>query len=88
MRWYSTTHTFVVVSVVKGKELPRSPSAPATPFAAAFAKVAASEVISSEVPSIDGEVVQRYKVTFNITGVGNVDPDTDLFDVTQSIDSM
>ena len=27
IRWFSTTHTFVVVSVEKGKELPQSPSA-------------------------------------------------------------
>ena len=61
IRWFSTTHTFVVVSVEKGKELPQSPLAPPTPFAAAFAKVPAREVTSSEVPSIEGEVVNATR---------------------------
>jgi hypothetical protein len=80
VRWFSETHTFSVLSVVKGKENPQAPAAPPTPFdpteaARRFTKVAASEVISPPVLALDGDLVQRYKVTFQITGLGLVDPD-------------
>lgn len=79
VRWFSTTHTFWVRPVVKGKEAPQNPKAPPTPFPPSFSftKVPALEVISAPVESVGGAevVVQRYKITFDITGLGVVDPD-------------
>lgn len=79
VRWFSTTHTFLVLPVVKGKEAPQNPKAPPTPFppSFSFSKVPAPEVISAPVESVGGAevVVQRYKITFDITGLGVVDPD-------------
>jgi hypothetical protein len=75
IRWFSKTREFSVVSVVKDpKGQPQNLAAPAAPFAA-FPKQAAREVRSSLVPDLTGTVIQRYKVTFNIQGVGLVDPD-------------
>jgi len=74
IRWFSTSQ-FSVVSVVKDpKGQPQNLAAPATPFAA-FPKQPATEVRSSLVPDRPGTVSQRYKTTFNIPGVGLVDPD-------------
>ena len=79
VRWFSTTHTFIVLPVVKGKEAPQNPKAPPSPFppSFAFSKVPAREATSDPVVSVGGaeEVVQRYKITFDITGLGVVDPD-------------
>ena len=76
VRWFSTTHTFYVESVVQGKEPPRGAGAPPTPFPGhKFALVPSKEVESGEVTFIDGKTVQRYKITFFITGMGKVDPD-------------
>lgn len=77
IRWFSKTNQFSVVSVVKdlkGQPQDKTKMAPDTPFAA-FPKDFASEVLSSPVPSLEGDVKQRYKTKFNIQGVGLVDPD-------------
>ena len=76
VRWFSKTNLFTVASVTKaGPALsPQNKLAPDTPFAA-FPPKPASEVLSSLVPGVAGNVEQRYKVTFNIQGVGPVDPD-------------
>ena len=79
VRWFSKTHTFIVLPVVKGKEAPQNPKAPPTPFPPSlpFSKVPELSVTSPPVESV-GEaevVVQRYKITFDITGLGVVDPD-------------
>lgn len=79
VRWFSTTHTFWVRPVVKGKEPPQNPKAPPTPFppSFSFSDVPALEVTSPPVESVGGgeAVRQRYKITFDITGLGIVDPD-------------
>jgi len=50
---------------------------PASPFSKPFSTTYANEVTSTPVVNINGAtvVVQRYKVTFNIEGQGDVDPD-------------
>lgn len=75
VRWFCLTHTFIVTSIVQSKQSPVAAAAPATPFTGELSKVAASEFVTSPLPSIAGDPVQRYKVTFNITGIGTVDPD-------------
>ena len=52
-------------------------SNPASPFSKPFSTTYANEVISTPVVSMGGvkPVVQRYKVTFNIDGQGEIDPD-------------
>jgi hypothetical protein len=75
IRWFSKASQFSVVSVLKDlKGQPQDKAAPDTPFAA-FPKQPASEVLSSPVPELKGDVRQRYKTSFNIQGVGLVDPD-------------
>lgn len=76
VRWFSKTNLFTVVSVTKAAPAlsPQNKLAPDTPFAA-FPPKPASEVLSSLVPDVEGNVQQRYKVTFNIQGIGEVDPD-------------
>jgi hypothetical protein len=77
IRWYSNTHSFTV-SVVKHPKLgPQHPDAPDTPFPDKALLVSpAREKLSSLVPeALKGKIQQRYKVSFNIDGVGLVDPD-------------
>jgi hypothetical protein len=76
IRWYSSTHLFTV-SVVKHPKLgPQHPDAPDSPFGKELLVAPAREKVSSLVPGAPkGKIQQRYKVSFNITGVGLVDPD-------------
>lgn len=79
VRWVSKTR-FMVVSVEK-HEVPGSPAAPKktiapdTPFVEPFPKEYRNVVLSSPVRDEPGTVVQRYKASFNIEGVGVIDPD-------------
>jgi hypothetical protein len=79
VRWYSTTRFFVASierhEVPSGSTPPKKNLAPNFPFAAAFPKEYRTEVISSPVRDEPGTIVQRYKASFNIEGVGLVDPD-------------
>jgi hypothetical protein len=77
VRWYMAPSNgrFFVVRVEKPKQDLKN-SNPASPFPKPFAATYASEVISLpvvDVPKVS--VTQRYKVTFNIEGEGEVDPD-------------
>jgi hypothetical protein len=77
IRWFSKTNLFTVVSVTKQNAAlgPQNKAAPDLPFGKAFALAPAAEVLSEPVPDLEGVVVQRYKVTFNIAPIGEVDPD-------------
>jgi hypothetical protein len=78
VRWFSKTSLFTVMSVTKQVAAlgPQDKTAPDMPFGkAAFANAPAAEVLSPPVPDLPGKVEQRYKVTFNIQGLGPVDPD-------------
>jgi hypothetical protein len=65
------------VSVAKAAAAlpPQDKAAPDLPFGKDFPAKHASEVLSPLVPEVPGNVEQRYKVTFNIQGIGPVDPD-------------
>jgi hypothetical protein len=77
VRWWSKTHTLRVVSVVKDPKMPpQAKEAPDFPFGKApFPAKPANEAVSPPVPTLRGDVEQRYKASFDITGVGLVDPD-------------
>lgn len=77
IRWFSKASLFTVTSVTKQDEAlgPYDKRAPDMPFGNAFSDSPASEVVSTPVPDLPGQVVQRYKVAFNIQGIGPVDPD-------------
>ena len=76
VRWYSNTHTFTVTIVKHPKLGPQHPDAPDSPFGKALMASEAREQLSPAVPAaLKGKIQQRYKVSFNITGVGLVDPD-------------
>jgi plastocyanin len=77
IRWFSKTNLFTVTSIEKQIAAfgPQDKTAPERPFGDAFAAKPASEVMSTPVPDLPGKVEQRYKVTFNIQGIGPVDPD-------------
>ena len=78
IRWFSKASLFTVMSVTKASAalLPQNKAAPELPFGKEFtAGKPASEVLSPPVPTLPGNVEQRYKVTFNIQGIGPVDPD-------------
>ena len=78
VRWFSKTR-FIVTSIER-HETPGTPPpakknlAPDNPFTAPFPKEYRNEV-ASVVRDETGTIVQRYKATFNIEGVGVVDPD-------------
>jgi hypothetical protein len=76
VRWYSNTHDFTV-NVQKHPKLgPQHPDAPDSPFGKAMLASSAREQLSPAVPAaLKGKIQQRYKVSFNISGVGLVDPD-------------
>src|SRR5687768_12841456 len=78
VRWFSTRR-FFVASVERhelpGVTPPKKNLAPASPFAAALPKEYRTEVISPPVRDEPGTIVQRYKASFNIEGVGLIDPD-------------
>ena len=79
IRWSSNSRLFRVVSVVKRENpeaRPQDKLAPLTPFDK-FPEGLGKNVTSSLVPNLEGAVVvrQRYKVTFEIQGIGFVDPD-------------
>ena len=76
IRWYSKTHDFTV-NVVKHPKLgPQHPDAPDFPFGRSMLASSAREQVSPAVPAaLKGKIQQRYKVSFNIAGVGLVDPD-------------
>ena len=77
IRWFSKTSLFTVMSVTKASAglAPQDKAAPDLPFGKDFPGKHASEVLSPPVPEVPGNVQQRYKVTFNIQGIGTVDPD-------------
>ena len=81
VRWVSeTAFPFYVVDVTKPedpKHQPQNTLAPVRPFGTFTSKVFQNRVETSEVVGLKSAkpVVQRYKVTFNIRGVGEVDPD-------------
>lgn len=76
VRWYSNTHAFTVTVVKHPKLGPQHPDAPDSPFGKAMLSSSAREQLSPAVPAaLKGKIQQRYKVSFNITGVGLVDPD-------------
>ena len=77
VRWFSATR-FIVASVEK-HETPAGPRskkniAPDYPFVEALPKEFRNEV-NVTVRDEPGTVVQRYKASFNIEGIGLVDPD-------------
>lgn len=79
IRWVSET-PFYVVDVTKPdnpKHQPQSTLAPYRPFGMFTSKVHVTRLETPLVQNVVSEkpVVQRYKVTFNIVGVGEVDPD-------------
>ena len=77
VRWFSAT-PFIVASVEKHEPPPGGPPkklvAPDYPFLEALPKQFRNEVIVT-VRDEPGTVVQRYKASFNIEGIGLVDPD-------------
>ena len=77
VRWFSAT-PFIVTSVEKHEPPaggpPKKNVAPDYPFVEALPKVFRNEVIVT-VRDEPGTVVQRYKASFNIEGIGLVDPD-------------
>ena len=79
IRWFSTTALFTVTSVTKQLASiggPQDKTAPDTPFGKSIGPgKPASEVVTTPVPDLDGKIEQRYKVAFNIQGIGPVDPD-------------
>ena len=79
IRWFSTTHMFTVTSVTKQLASiggPQDKTAPETPFGKSIGPgKPASEVTTTPVPDLEGKIEQRYKVAFNIQGIGPVDPD-------------
>lgn len=80
IRWVSTTANFSVVRVEKPKTTkdykPQDPLAP-DPLFDKFEQKSPREVISPQVPNIEGPkvILQLYKTTFDIAGYGLVDPD-------------
>lgn len=76
VRWFSNTHAFTVTVVKHPKLGPQHPDAPDSPFGKELLATAAREKLSSSVPNAPkGKIQQRYKVSFDITGIGLVDPD-------------
>ena len=73
VRWASKTHTFTIAAIRAHN--PISSGSPGNPFNGNFPDKPASQVTSGAVVNIDGSVVQQYKITFNIVGIGLVDPD-------------
>jgi hypothetical protein len=77
VRWFSATR-FIVTSVEKHEPPagapPKKNVAPDYPFLEALPKEFRNEVIVT-VRDEPGTVVQRYKASFNIEGIGLVDPD-------------
>jgi len=77
VRWFSATR-FIVTSVEKheppGVAPPKKNVAPDYPFLEPLPKEFRNEVIVT-VRDEPGTVVQRYKASFNIEGIGLVDPD-------------
>ena len=75
VRWFSNTHDFTVTVEKHPKLGPQNPDAPDMPFGKSML-ASAREQLSPVVPAaLKGKIQQRYKVSFNITGVGLVDPD-------------
>ena len=75
IKWFSIKHTFTVTVAKHPKLGPQNPDAPNSPFGDTFALAPALEHVSPPVPNGGGKMQQRYKVSFNITTVGPVDPD-------------
>jgi hypothetical protein len=74
IRWFSKTASFRVVDV--RRHAPILPGAPHYPFLEAMPTAFAKEVTSGGVLDLAYEVVQQYKVSFEIGTPGNrVDPD-------------
>jgi hypothetical protein len=74
IRWFSKTNRFFVASVT-----PHDPvlkAAPASPFIEPkLPTTFVNEYLSPPIRDEPGNVVQRYKVTFEIEKIGRVDPD-------------
>lgn len=73
VRWQSETHAFTIAAL--RRHAPLNPGTPAGPFSGEFPDKPAKQVTSGPVVNLDGVVEQRYKVSFDIVGVGLVDPD-------------
>ena len=73
IQWVLKTHTFRISAIEA--HTPIHPGSPGNPFNGNFPEKPANQVMSGVVVNIDGSVVQQYKVTFDIVGVGLVDPD-------------
>jgi hypothetical protein len=74
IRWFSKTTKFSVVDVQI--HAPALKGAPPYPFVKPIPKtLVATEIISPPVLDVEGQITQRYKVSFQIEGQGLVDPD-------------
>lgn len=73
VRWWSETHAFTIAAV--RRHAPLNSGTPAGPFSGEFPDKPARQVSSGPVVNLHGVVEQRYKVSFDIVGVGLVDPD-------------
>jgi hypothetical protein len=74
IRWFSKATKFSVVNVQIHQ--PALKGAPDYPFVKPIPKnLVATEIISPPVRDVEGQITQRYKVSFQIEGQGLVDPD-------------
>jgi hypothetical protein len=74
IRWFSKATKFSVVDVQI--HAPALKGAPDYPFVKPIPKnLVATEIISPPVRDVEGQITQRYKVSFRIEGQGLIDPD-------------
>jgi len=73
IQWNLKSHLFTISDIEA--HTPIVANSPGNPFNGNFSDKPANTVLSGVVVNVEGSVVQQYKVTFNIVGVGLVDPD-------------
>lgn len=73
IRWVSKGERFRVAAV--RLHAPIEKGAPDYPFTSPLPTTMASEVASSAVRDVEGNVTQRYKISFELEKAGLVDPD-------------